>query len=96
MTLSNKRETYDIVNSSNTLKLVGTFTYTLEKTITNFNGNFFISETIPAGNFNYGENVFGEDETANKTINSFPISLQDEGCKLLDETIKLIKSELGS
>lgn len=91
MTLTNKRETYDVSNSSSTLKLTGSFTYTLDKLITNFNGVFYKLDDTYTGSFSYYE---VNDNTSNKSVNSFPIELQDAGCTLVDETIKAIKLEL--
>lgn len=90
--LTNKREQYDVTNEDSNLKLQGTFVYSDDKRVTDFNGWFYSLEGESKGNFYYLET---DVDTINKSINDFPKEMGDKGCELLDATVAAIKAELN-
>lgn len=92
MTLTNKREIYDVEHQSSSMKINGTVTGTSAQSIISFNGTMTKVTGESAGYFNYSEM---EDGMSNKNLNNIPTEIQDTACVLLDETIKLIKTELA-
>lgn len=93
MNLTNKRETYDVEHSGQSLVLTGTVVILTGGRIQEMNGMFKSSSGEYIGGFSYNEQ---EDARVNKNINSIPESKQESGLKLLDEAILMIKEQLNN
>nr|DAI51199.1 MAG TPA: hypothetical protein [Caudoviricetes sp.]DAQ75695.1 MAG TPA: hypothetical protein [Caudoviricetes sp.] len=91
MELLNKRVMYTVKNQDSNLKLEGDAQITGDNVITTFSGSFFTLEDVFTGGFSYAEEGDG---LINKSVNSYPSSLEDKGMKLLDATVTALKQQL--
>lgn len=92
MELKNKRTMYDVTNVDTVVKLSGSFTYTMDDRISDFNGNFSeLNDSAFVGGFSFSER---EGDLVNKNTNSVKKALQENCDQLLDDTIDLIKVEM--
>ena len=89
MELTNKRETYSIVNNNEAIKLAGEVTISTDA-IT-LNGVFRTLEDQHIGNFNYRE----ISNTIDKNFSSLNKEQEDNASLLLASTIIELKTTLG-
>ena len=92
MILTNKREMYDVENSSTEIKLNGNITIKSDKTIETFNGSFLeISSGNYVGSFNYNDTA----DKVSVNYNNLTKSVQDKCEEILESTITAIKAQTG-
>lgn len=96
MILTNKRVSYTVEHSNESIKLYGNIVFNKDNDIESFNGSFStlvnneeeLEESL--GNFDYNTNG----ETFNKGIYNAPIDFETELYALLNEAIEEIKIEV--
>ena len=91
MELLNKRVMYTVKNQDANLKLEGDAQIMGDNMITTFSGSFFTLGDVFTGGFSYSEEGEG---LINKSVNSYPASLEDKGMNLLDATVEALKQQL--
>lgn len=91
MELFNKRVMYTVKNQDSNLKLEGDVQITGDNTVTTFSGTFYTLDDQFTGGFSYAEEG---DELINKSVHSYPASLEDKGMNLLDATVTALKQQL--
>lgn len=91
MELLNKRVMYTVKNQDANLKLEGDVQITGDNQITTFSGTFYTLEDQFTGGFSYADEGDG---LINKSVHSYPASLDDKGMKLLDATVVALKQQL--
>lgn len=85
MKLSNRRTMYFVENEDENLRLSGDVQIGESGLIDSFNGNFYtLGEGINAGSFSYSETLDG---FINKSVYSYPKTMENKGLELLDKTI---------
>lgn len=96
MELTNKRQMYNVTNSSEKLTLSGEITIDNDNIITNFSGNFKINEPSELNEMNISGmfNYTNRNDKVDKQFYSIPTSLLTSCEVLLDTTILAIKLEL--
>ena len=99
MILTNKRTTYTVNNSNETVKLSGNISLIEDNIIESFNGSFISVSTgtepdESLGGFNYSEDA--DSDTFNKSIYGVPFSEEENLVSLLNDTITKIKTEVST
>ena len=92
MILSNKEIIFNIENENDSIKIIGIFRYSSQKTIKDFNGTIYkISDNSFIGSFKIDEDT---NERYNKNLMDIPIDYEDIITTLLKSTLVDIKNEL--
>lgn len=92
MELLNKRVMYTVKNQDANLKLEGDAQIVGDNQIITFSGTFYTLEDQFTGGFSYADEGDG---LINKSVHSYPASLEDKGMKLLDATVVALKQQLA-
>ena len=91
MELTNKRESYTVENSAETLKLFGDVTVSNEK-IASFSGSFQTIDNMMAGNFSFSET--GSNNNIN--ISGVPTNMLEIAYNLVTITVSEIHKNFSS